>query len=90
MLFGYDWDDKKIPITLKDGYNLDDIRFSGVTVLSGDEVLDIHYNDYECQRIDCGQGRRIRDYYDGSYVVEPADIPKWLERKSSYDYKFWN
>lgn len=85
MLFGYDYDNKKIPITLKDGYTMDDIRFIGVTVITGDEIIDIHYNDYECQRVDCGVGR-IRDYYDNSYVIEPADIPKWLERKSSYDY----
>lgn len=89
MLFGYDYDNKKVPICLKKGYTLDDIRLIGVTVITGDEIIDIHYNDYECQRVDCGIGR-ICDYYDGSYVVEPADIPKWLERKSSYDFKFWN
>ena len=89
MLFGYDYDDKKIYITLQDGHSLDDIRCIGVIVLTGDEIIEIHYNDYTCQRVDCGTGR-IRDYYDGSYIVEPADISKWLERKSSYDYKFWN
>ena len=89
MLFGYDYDNKKVPIYLKDGYTMDDIRFIGVIVLTGDEIIEIHYNDYTCQRVDCGTGR-IRAYYDGSYIVEPADIPKWLERKSSYDFKFWN
>ena len=88
MLFGYDYDDKKIPICLKDGYTMDDIRFIGVIVLTGDEIIEIHYNDHTCQLVDCGTNR-ICDYYDNSYVVEPADIPKWLERKSSYDYKFW-
>lgn len=89
MLFGYDWDDREIPITLRDGYTLEDIRFIDVIVLSGDEVIDIYYNDYAHQKIDCGP-TRIRDFYDGGYIVWPADITKWLERKSSYDYKFWN
>lgn len=89
MLFGYDYDNKKVYITLKNGHDMDDIRFIAVTILSGDEVLHICYNDYDYQHIDCGTNR-IRDYYDGSYIVEPADIPKWLERKSSYDCELWN
>lgn len=90
MLFGYGYDDKKVYITLKNGHSFDDIRFIAVTILSGDEVLDIHFNnDYDYQHVDCGTGR-IHNYYDGSYIVDPEDIPKWLERKSSYDCKFWN
>lgn len=88
-MFGYDYDDKKVYITLNNGHTIDDIRFIIVTILSGDEVLDIHYNDYEYQHVDCGTNR-IRDYYDGSYIVESTDIPKWLERKSSYDCELWN
>ena len=30
MLFGYSYDNKKIPIYLKDGYTMDDIRLIGV------------------------------------------------------------
>ena len=89
MLFGYDWQGRPIPIILSRNHILDDIRFINVIVVSGDEILDIYYDDFTHQKVDCGP-TRIRDFYDGSYVVEPVDIPKWLERKSSYDYKFWN
>ncbi len=87
MLFGYDWDNRRVPITLEGRHSLEDIRFINVIVVSGDEIIDIYYNDYTHQKTDCGP-TRIRDFYDGNYTVESYEIPKWLERKSSYDYKF--
>lgn len=89
MLFGYDWQKRPVPITLSRKHILDDISFINVIVVSGDEILDIYYDDFTHQKVDCGP-TRIRDFYDGSYIVWPADITRWLERKSSYDFKFWN
>ena len=60
-----------------------------VTILTGDEVIDILYLDGTSDHYDSSDAR-ITDYYDGSYV--PYSIRRginyyndWLERKDSYD-----
>lgn len=79
---------KETTISLSQGY--DDINFIYVIIVSGDEILKVHYNDYTSQSFDGGLGDRTIDFYDYSYVVYPADIFTWLRRSGSYDYKSRN
>ncbi len=69
--------------------DLDKVDEITITILSGDEVIDILYLDGSSDHYD-SNNERITSYYDGSYI--PYSIRKgidyyevWLERKDSHD-----
>lgn len=69
-----------------------------VTVVSGDEILDVYFHNKDGQLEDCifDNGGRIWNFFDGFYEVMPEDIDKWNQRHDSYDgllmfeEEFWN
>lgn len=78
----YDFDNKATTITIPNS-EVDDIKRIDVTVLSGDETVDVVLKDgsiFDFDASDC----RTMSFYDGSYVVEgKEDIEKWLNFKPS-------
>ena len=80
-----DYDNKctNLPIDLS---KVDEIT---ITILTGDEVIDILYLDGSSDHYD-SNNERMTSCYDGSYI--PYSIRRgidcydaWLERKDSYD-----
>lgn len=71
------------------GILLDDIKEVEVTVLSGDEILDVTLLSGEKMSLDSAEllhDRRFADAYDGNYVVIHDCLKRWNRRKSSYQY----
>ena len=74
--------------------NLEDIAKITIEVITGDEVAHVIYKDYSTKSFDgCGMNDRLKDYHDGEYKIYDfednenlIDDPKWLNRKTSYDY----
>ena len=88
-LYILDYDDNK--------YELDEdlylISCIFVTIVSGDEILTLVFNDGSIKVYDAASFgvSRITSFYDGSYVVEtPALNTQWLNRKSATDYCWGN
>ena len=74
--------------TFDTGIAIEDVDHIHVTVVSGDELLDIHLKNGEVvffDSADLANNRRFIDYYDGSYSVDQEDFENWNQRKSSYD-----
>lgn len=78
----YDFDNKVTTITIPNS-EVDDIKRIDVTVLSGDETVDVVLKDgsiFDFDASDC----RAMNFYDGSYTVEgKEDIEKWLNFEPS-------
>ena len=56
-----------------------------ITILSGDEIATVIYNNHDYDIYDSSDCR-YTDYYDGMYVVNPKDIDKFNTIEgSSYD-----
>ncbi len=53
------------------------IDYIRVELISGDEVVTIHYTDSTQETFDSNDCRYM-NFYDGSYVVKGSDIEKWL------------
>lgn len=73
--------------------DIDDLMFLMVTVISGDEIIDVYREDedwwdpYLDQHIDINASDRTRDFFDAIYTVKPEDLQKWNDRTDSYFYK---
>lgn len=74
------------------GVDLDDadIALASLTVLSGDEVLEIVRNDGTLETYDACTGIRLHDFFDAKYVLVvngewQVDKERFYERKGSYD-----
>ena len=86
----YDYDNKPHEVELKD----DAIKYIMVTVISGDEVIEVYYKDGSCEKFDSSNNRQI-DYFDGVYLVSEEDIKKWLNfefsgiRTNSYERQIY-
>lgn len=70
--------------------DLDDIAKIVISVISGDEVLEVIYKDYTSEVFDSSTDRMM-DFYDDEYEIynvdEPynlIDIPEFINRKTSY------
>lgn len=70
----YDYDNQPKEIDTGDK----EINFIHVTVLSGDEVITIHYSDGTIEDYDSSENRLI-DYFDGSYDISQEKLSEWLE-----------
>lgn len=54
-------------------------------VLSGDEILIVHYDDRRLETYDSCPDRRVVDYFDGEFDVPLALVDKISEIPDSYD-----
>lgn len=73
----FDYDDRARSVELKP---IDIIAIS-VTILAGDETIDVYYEDGTVDYFDSSDNR-IEDKFDGNYVVMGDKLKKW--------YKFTN
>ena len=78
-------------VTVKNIDDIDAVNEMTITVLSGDEVLDIAYNDGTIEVVDPGMTNRFIDYVDYVYTIYDAsesenliDNPAFMNRKDSY------
>lgn len=74
--------------------DLKDIQSMYMTVISGDEILDVEYKDGRCVSHDSAKDRTL-DYFDDQYVIyNPEDNinlltdDRFLNRTSSYWRRF--
>ena len=84
-LYNYRNDITYTPINLD---NLDDIEELTITVVSGDEILDILYTDGFSDQVDSCLDRMI-DFFDGSYIIYSKRrginiLDKFMTREDSY------
>ena len=70
----YDYKNKAKDIELPDK----EIQTIYVTVLTGDEVVEVTFKDGSIEEYDSSDSRLI-DYYDGSYEVAEDMIEKWMD-----------
>lgn len=74
--------------TFDTGIAIEDVDHIHVTIVSGDELLDIHLKNGDVvffDSADLANNQRFIDYYDGSYSVDLEVFERWNQRKSSYD-----
>lgn len=77
----YDYNNSNTIVPLKNGHTTKDIKSIYVTILTGDEVGTIYYNDGDSQQFDAFTDPRGRynDFNDGSYTVK--DVQRWIDFK---------
>lgn len=68
---------------------LSQVASISLVVVSGDEVLQVHYKDNETEDFDSSRDRCV-DYFDGGYTVYDDGInllgnEDWLSSCNSYD-----
>ena len=78
----YDYKDRAIEIDTK-GRKVASIS---VCVLSGDERIDIMYEDGSFGMIDCSSDRFI-NYHDGDYELSGDKLLEWMEYTPAKDEK---
>ena len=78
-------------VTVKTIDNFDDVEMMIISVVSGDEILKIVYNDGTVETVDPGRTNRYIDYDDHLYVIYDSnesenliDYPGFVNRTSSY------
>ena len=76
----FDYDDNTRTIEFK---SVGIIAIS-VTILSGDETIDVYYEDGTVEHFDSCDTRTV-NYFDGNYVVMGEKLKKWYKY-----YKFLN
>lgn len=81
-VFAYDYNGNKTDT----GIDVNDVASIHVTVVTGDELLDITKKDGTVDFFDGCPDGRMCDFYDGHYVVNESDLAAWMDRKDSYDY----
>lgn len=69
----YDYKNRAKDIELPDK----EIQTIEVTVLSGDEVVEVTFKDGSVEEYDSSDSR-LMDFYDGSYEVAEDMIKKWM------------
>lgn len=84
-LFGYDKSTKEFDIG-----DVEDIHFAFIEIISGDEVLTVHYKDGTSRVFDGAPSHRCMDYADWNYPVYGPGVnlfedQSWLSRPDS-DY----
>lgn len=74
----YNWRDQTNLIVLETE-SFDEIDFINVTILSGDETIQVVYKDTHVESFDPEASNREVDLFDGQYTVYCDEIDKWLE-----------
>lgn len=78
----YDFDNQVTTITIPNS-EVDHIKRIEITVLSGDETVDIVLKDGSIFDFDASK-TRMMSFYDGSYTIKGKEnIEKWLNFKPS-------
>lgn len=75
----YDYNDHATEIELEKH-----VKMIFVTVITGDEIISIIYEDGSTSCYDSSSCRR-RDYYDGHYVVNSDQIEEWANMEIPED-----
>lgn len=70
----FDYKDKVHPVELKSC----GILAISVTILSGDETIDVYYEDGTVEYFDSSDNR-IEDRFDGNYVVLGDKLKEWYK-----------
>lgn len=72
---------------------LESIKQITISIISGDEILDVEYFDSNTKIFDSCGGDRILDFYDGNYIlyseeesINRLNDPRWLNRENSYSF----
>lgn len=78
----YDYANNATEIEIKDK----PIDYIFVEVITGDEVVTIHYTDNTEETFDSSNCRNT-DFNDGSYIVKGSAIEKWLNFGIEDSYK---
>ena len=68
----FDYNDVLHPVELKSC----GILAISVTILSGDETIDVYYEDGTVEYFD-SSNNRIEDHFDGNYVVLGDKLKEW-------------
>lgn len=71
------------------GVSIDNVSEISVTVISGDEILDIRTKDGKVTIYDSdnySDSKRTMSFFNGSYVVPNEQLEEWADRKNSYDW----
>ena len=71
--------------------NFKDVVKINVRVVSGDEILEVLFNDYRIEHYD-SYTDRCEDYPDSYYCIYDTtkkinNLRKWSKRSNSYDYE---
>ena len=73
----YDYGNKEFFI--HDKHKEEDISMIDVTVISGDEIITIYWDDNTQLDFDTGDESRVIGFYDGQYTIKDKEkIHKWL------------
>lgn len=73
-------------------YDFELVHAIDITVLSGDEVAAVTYNDGHIVTFDGATSMRLENYYDGRYtiyfngMIDIVEDDKFINRKDSYDF----
>lgn len=68
---------------------LDDVNMIYVSVVSGDEIMNVYLNNGESVHLDASDFsncERQMSFFNGSYVVLNDDLQNWNNRTDSYDW----
>ena len=83
---------KKVPVKIK---NFEEVIKLTIEVISGDEILQVLYKDYNIEEYDSCyllDDYRMMDFQDNLYTIYDITrninyIENWSKRKDSYNYK---
>jgi hypothetical protein len=83
---------KKVPVKIK---NFEEVIKLTIEVISGDEILQVLYKDYNIEEYDSCyllDDYRVMDFQDNLYTIYDITrnidyIKTWSKRKDSYNYK---
>lgn len=79
----FDYQNKPVEIELR---NVKIVAIS-VTIISGDETVDIYYEDGKVNYFDSSECRHT-DFFDGNYVVLGDKIDEWLKWNKFLKYNY--
>ena len=74
----YNWNDQ-VNLACLQAESFDEIDFINVTILSGDETIQVVYKDAYVENFDPEMQNREVNLFDGQYTVHRDEIDKWLE-----------
>ena len=74
----YNWNDQVNLVCLQ-AESFDEIDFINVTILSGDETIQVVYKNRYVENFDPEAMNREIDLFDGQYIVYGHEVEKWLD-----------